>query len=73
MKITQKQLTAWNLAHKSNSLKYAVSANENWNRQMGLPDPETRAILRRIHSDKFGIMSGKLTMKMVREHTSRSR
>jgi hypothetical protein len=65
--LTQKQLTVWNL--KKTKLG-GVSANENWNQSIGLPDPETRAILRRCHNHNFGCCfpGEKVTMKMYKEY-----
>lgn len=64
--LTRKQLSAWNSSH----YKWAgISFNENVNRERGLPNPETRDFLRKLHSDTFGICepAGRLTWKQVQE------
>lgn len=67
MALTQKQLTAWNAAKTKT---FGVSANENVNVMKGLPPPEVRSILNKVHDSNFGICypAAKVTMKMYREY-----
>jgi hypothetical protein len=69
MKITKKELFAFNKT-LGGGIKDAVSYNENVNKQRGLPPPDIRAALRKIHSDEFGIMGGKLTFAIIKKHLS---
>lgn len=65
--MNQKQLTAWN-KHK---IKLGgVSANENVNISRGLPSPQERKLLSKVHDANFGCVypAGKVTMRMVREY-----
>jgi hypothetical protein len=64
--ITQRNLNAFNLSQGS-SIRKAPSYNEEVNKQRGLPCPEARKWLRSVYSDKFGIMSGTLTMRDLKE------
>jgi hypothetical protein len=66
MKLTQKQLNAWNIRQYKT---FGISANENVNVRDGLPAACVRRLLRRVHGDKYGICTpnGKLTMKDVRD------
>lgn len=65
MKLTQKQLNVW---HAKRHKLGGISANENWNESIGLPAPEVRTILRKIHDDKFGFLSGIVTLKMFEQY-----
>lgn len=64
--VTQKNLDAFNRS-QGGTIWNAPSYNEEVNKQRGLPCPEARRWLRSVYSDKFGIMSGNLTMKDIRE------
>jgi len=63
--ITAKSLAAFNRS-QGGGMKNAPSCNENVNRERGLPDANARTWLRSLYSDKFGVMSGRLTMADVR-------
>jgi hypothetical protein len=67
MALMQKQLTVWN----NNKTKLGgVSANENWNVSIGLPNPETRKVLNKVHDANFGCCfpGAKVTMKMYKDY-----
>lgn len=64
--VTQKNLNAFNRS-QGGSIRNAPSYNEEINKQMGLPSPEARRWLRSVYFDKFGLMSGNLTMKDIQQ------
>ena len=67
--ITQKNLKAFNMS-QGGGIKNAPSYNENVNKERGLPSPEARKWLRDIYSQEFGIMSGKLTLAILKKYVS---
>lgn len=64
--VTQKNLDAFNRS-QGGSIRNAPSYNEEVNKQRGLPCPEAMRWLRSVYSDKFGLMSGNLTMKDIQQ------
>jgi hypothetical protein len=68
--VTAKSLAAFNRS-QGDSIRNAPSFNEAVNEQRGLPSPLARQWLRSLYSDKFGCMSGQLTMKDVKGAVSK--
>jgi hypothetical protein len=63
--VTAKSLAAFNRS-QGDTIRNAPFFNEAVNEQRGLPSPEARQWLRSLYADKFGCMSGNLTMADVR-------
>ena len=63
--VNAKSLAAFNRS-QGDGIKHAPSFNEAVNKERGLPDINARLWLRGLHSDKFGIMKGNLTMSDVK-------
>lgn len=56
--ITRSQLSKWHFHFRPKTLSSTVgiSANENWNKAQGLPNPFLREILHHVWYDKNGIL-----------------
>ena len=53
VKVTTKQLAVWNYLKNQT---FGIKVNENWNIAQGLPNPEVRKTLAKIHSDTHGFL-----------------
>lgn len=67
MKITVSQLKAWNHYRKG----LGIGFNENYNQLLGLPLPEVRKFLGKLHSEVYGLEPGTLTITQVRKALAR--
>jgi len=68
LEVTLKSLAAFNLS-QGGTIKNAPSFNEEINKQRGLPDANSRHLLRKIYSETFGIFGGNLTMQDIKKHS----